>query len=727
MIEKGTNYSFLLKAEKPFNFQKIKGVSDQFIVSLSQDQQDVLFKELTSNVLMLNSEPLMAAYLHFLGEAQEARLRRAYSYFSKSFFNKDIEIIDYGCGLGIAEIVYHDFMQTRALRQKIRRITLIDPSEIAVKRAGLHTQLVFPDTVIHVVCKELKELNTEDILSGTEIIKLHLLMDIPSLSAETINHLSNVIKTNIKGLNYFICISPYYKESANLLEHLDTFIEIMNPDQKFRYSEDMDINQLVPGKPWTCSLRIFMKNEIKDGEFVIEKDVKYWITNNSIKYNEEKTILIQCPSSIKGEYVLPNTISAIEPKAFRGCENLSMIIADNSSFITVDGVLYSYDMSRLIKYPQAKTGKRFEVSKSVQIIDPYAFSGCTLLEEIILPDLLTTLKYGAFECCTQLKSIIIPPSVVRIEGNAFALCASLWMVDFNPTCCELMENIETSGGISSYRALVFEGCISLTNIRVGETVTRIPDFAFSFCEYVSSIVLPDSVTYVGCNSFSYCKQLETIVLTKSVKTIGKDAFFWCKNLHSIIVPAGTLLYFKKMATLRGFIFCIKEDRCNKKVKLNVYPHERKVNELSEQDENGFCKCDDDIYDLLELANQGDMKVQNKLGFLYETGEKVKQNSYEAVKWYRMAAEQGYAKAQFNLANQYALGRGVEKNDSEAKEWYFKAANQGIIDAMNNLGAMYTTGRGVEKNEAKAIEWYRRAAEKGDKTAISNLHKRGFEV
>lgn len=769
MIEKKTNYSFLLKTGGTLNFQKIKAVSDQFILNLSKGLQEKLFEKITPNPQILDSEPLMAAHLYINGEAQEARLQNAYSYFPKSFFNKEIEIIDYRCGQGIAEIVYHDFLQTKNISQKTRRITLIDPSEIAIKRACLHTKLIFPDVEIRVVCNDLDNLKATDILSEKKLTKLHLLMDVPDLNIETLVHLSKLIKANLCGQNYFLCISPYHKNSPELLEKLTMFIEMMNPDRILKCSKDLGGNQLISGKPWTVSLRVFMKDGAKDGEIITEKEVRYRITGDGVKYSEDKAILIKCPNSIEGEYILPDTITSIAPKAFRGCEKVSAIIAENFNFISIDGVLYSRDMRRLIKYPQAKTGTYFEIPKSVQIIGPYAFTGCNLLEEIILPNTLSTLGFGAFEYCIQLKNIIIPASVIRIEGRVFAVCKSLSTVDFNPICCESMENIETdSEGVSCSEALAFEGCTSLTTIRIGEYVTMIPDFAFSFCEYITTIILPKSVTYIGRNSFSYCKQLGKIILTKSVTTIGKDAFFWCENLRTILVPAGTALYFNKFIALIDFTSCIKEeleinellvssgDADTVKDVVEIIENSEPEKDISDSanEESSFtiiCKKGDSlptnskkiertvepasemaefneyVLNLYKLANQGNVKIQNKLGYMYEKGEKVIQNSVEATKWYQMAAKYGYAKAQFNLANHYMLGQGVEKNDSEAAKWYYKAANQGIIDAMNNLGAMYAMGYGVEKDEVKAIEWYRKAAEKGNKAAIRNLQKRGIEI
>tara|TARA_Y100000296_G_scaffold85902_1_gene123967 strand:- start:1193 stop:1624 length:432 start_codon:yes stop_codon:yes gene_type:complete len=84
------------------------------------------------------------------------------------------------------------------------------------------------------------------------------------------------------------------------------------------------------------------------------------------------------------------------------------------------------------------------------------------------------------------------------------------------------------------------------------------------------------------------------------------------------------------------------------------------------------------------AEQGDVRAQFNLGYMYETGKGVSQNHKLAVTWYSLAAEQGYAPAQFNLAVMYRNGQGVPQNDKTALKWYTLAAEQGYAHAQNNL-------------------------------------------
>ena len=70
--------------------------------------------------------------------------------------------------------------------------------------------------------------------------------------------------------------------------------------------------------------------------------------------------------------------------------------------------------------------------------------------------------------------------------------------------------------------------------------------------------------------------------------------------------------------------------------------------------------------------------------MYQTGEGVRQDYSEAVRWYRKAAEQGIVEAQFNLGVMYYNGYGVKQDKSEALRWIRMAARQGFIQAQSAL-------------------------------------------
>jgi len=83
---------------------------------------------------------------------------------------------------------------------------------------------------------------------------------------------------------------------------------------------------------------------------------------------------------------------------------------------------------------------------------------------------------------------------------------------------------------------------------------------------------------------------------------------------------------------------------------------------------------------LPLADEGNVKAQHNLGFMYQTGLGLAQNYNEALKWYKLAADQGYAESQNNLAYMYDKGLGTKVDYLEAVKWYQLAAKKNHAQA-----------------------------------------------
>ena len=113
-----------------------------------------------------------------------------------------------------------------------------------------------------------------------------------------------------------------------------------------------------------------------------------------------------------------------------------------------------------------------------------------------------------------------------------------------------------------------------------------------------------------------------------------------------------------------------------------------------------------------LAGQGNVKAQYNLGFMYDNGQGLTQDSAKAVKWYRLAAEQAHGDAQLNLGAMYRSGRGVPEDFVKAAKWFRLAADQGNAIAQDNLGILYYFGHGVLQDNLIAHMWTNLAFKNG---------------
>jgi hypothetical protein len=113
-----------------------------------------------------------------------------------------------------------------------------------------------------------------------------------------------------------------------------------------------------------------------------------------------------------------------------------------------------------------------------------------------------------------------------------------------------------------------------------------------------------------------------------------------------------------------------------------------------------------IMENLMPARQGDPQAQLFVGFLYETGQGVRQDYSEAVRWYRKAAEQGNTIAQIQLGNMYRLGKGVSQSYVMAYLWYDISSRSGNANAKDLRRAVAGNMSPAEIAEAKRMsaEW-----------------------
>lgn len=189
---------------------------------------------------------------------------------------------------------------------------------------------------------------------------------------------------------------------------------------------------------------------------------------------------------------LPSTLLKINGMAFYGCKQLESLtipasvkyIANdccfcyldkvdaivvekgNTSFTTVDGILYTYDVSELVYYPEGKTDRKFTMPETVVKTWNWSCTGLPI-ESIEFSKNLRTIGRGTFSSCWKLKSITLPEGITDLAGSSFRYCYNLKEVN-------LPSTLQSIGGEALWGARIEE-------ITIPAKVSTIGVYAFYRC------------------------------------------------------------------------------------------------------------------------------------------------------------------------------------------------------------------------------------------------------
>ena len=425
-----------------------------------------------------------------------------------------------------------------------------DTSARIVKYNGVDKNVVIPNTIEG---DQIIEISNTTFVDCTDIISLVIpstVLKIDNGLLENCNvieklKISDDIPTTMKNL--FNANSPYQvPESLKTISFNDgselnaNFFEGMNrkftielaQNLSYLYGSIVELGKyadslIIPKSVKSSSYRLFFgfgysliqniyyNGSIDDwcaiqiGNTYINTGIEYESSGNPMAYAEHFYMLNNDNEYYEvTELVIPDTVSSIGAFQFSGLKNLVSVVISNN-VIKIDRYAFAgcTNLKNII----------FKNASQLETIEFSAFERCSSLENIELPDNLTSIGFNAFNRCSSLNSVVLPERLTSIESYAFFYCYNIEHVYYKGTIetwCNLdigiIETTPMQRGAHFYMLGSNNEYYEVTELVIPDTVSSIDVYQFYGFSYITKVIIPLSVVDIGASAFSGCDNLTTV-------------------------------------------------------------------------------------------------------------------------------------------------------------------------------------------------------------------------
>lgn len=223
-------------------------------------------RSLNHGTAVLETDEQCCAYMAAYGPMHRHKLLYALNeeQFPYELLSYGFEIFDWGCGQGIGTIVLLDILKNKGLVNKLGKVNLEEPSDIARFRAVLHVQKALDgfNVPINPISNYLPSDKTDNGSSITSInvcqpCAVHIFSNILDIEEVSLKGVSKLITSS--GQNHIVlCIGPANRNESRIYSFCNYFIE--NKIRVFTNFRDTNFGHHPNGKAYGCIIKSFSFN-----------------------------------------------------------------------------------------------------------------------------------------------------------------------------------------------------------------------------------------------------------------------------------------------------------------------------------------------------------------------------------------------------------------------------------------------------------------------------------
>jgi hypothetical protein len=178
--------------------------------------------------------------------------------------------------------------------------------------------------------------------------------------------------------------------------------------------------------------------------------------------------------------------------------------------------------------------------KGIQTINQEAFTNCTSLKEIDIPEGVTTIPTLTFRNCTSLEKITLPPTITFVGADAFELNTTTKELHISDLSSYVKIAFEDAGASPLYSSTDKNSAIYVNGEKLVDAVidSDINKYTFIKVNSIESLTIANGVKSIGRYSLASMSNLKTVHLSNTLTSVDNTAFNACSNIEVVTLEDG---------------------------------------------------------------------------------------------------------------------------------------------------------------------------------------------
>lgn len=288
---------------------------------------------------------------------------------------------------------------------------------------------------------------------------------------------------------------------------------------------------------------------------------------------------ITLPSTVQLVALTGDVFATFAESLVESCQNLAEInlAADNPYLCLVDGILYDAAKTRIVQVPACLNREVVTIPEGVTQISSSAFEYNPYIKKVVLPSTVTYIGYWAFSNCTNLEEINIPDGckticqyfiqdtqVSRLEIPAsvdlIMPCAlagthlEQLIIDENNPKYKVCNNTMYEESENSVALFYYMPNAQAKTMHIKPETSIIYAHAFAGNPYLEEVILNEGLQVIETRAFENCTSLKNVVFPEGITRIEESAFSYTALSGEIVLPASLQSFGQSWQVLPGSVF-----------------------------------------------------------------------------------------------------------------------------------------------------------------------------